>query len=708
MKDRGASFFAGLWAGARRSALADRDRWPLGLPIALGMGIGFYFALPFEPHGAWAAWAVLMAGLLAWGLPAQTRLGVRLAMIAAAVALIGFAAAKLRTESVRAPVLTRPVGPVHLTARVIAAEPRGEGFRLLLAPEPLPWLSAGTPARVRLSARHADVAPPAGSFVRLTAQLMPPPGPAMPGDYDFARWAFFKRIGAVGYALGAPRPIPAPRALRLDEAVTAVVARLRDRMTARILAAVPGSDGAIAAALITGERANVAPADEDAYRDSGLTHVLSISGVHLALAGGIFFWAIRALLALIPAIALRYPIKKWAAVAALLGSTFYLVISGADPPAVRSQIMLAAMFVAILCDRPALTMRSVALAAGVILLIEPECLTDPGAQMSFASVIGLIALAETISARRAARYGLGVRPSRSLPARLVRYAAGIVAASLIAGLVSAPIAIYHFDRASQYGLISNLLAEPVVGTVIMPAATAAMVAMPFGGEGPPLWLMGKGVAAMTAIARWTAGLPGASALVPVWPLAGLLAVMGGFLWISLWRQRWRWLGVLPILLGAVGAFCGRGPDILVARDLGAVAVRLADGRLAFLRPPKDEYAASDWLKRAGDARRPMTAVAGVGDGVRCDGDGCLAHADDGTLVAYDLRVDALAEDCRRADIVVSAVPAWRFCGHPSHALVIDRIDIAQTGGVAVWLPSRRIETVAERRGDRPWSATVEK
>lgn len=690
-----------LLAPLRRAALAERARWPLWLPVGLGAGIGLYFALPVEPAGAWAVWAAAGAGLVAWS--AGRRLGWRLSAIALATVLAGFALAKARTEIVRAPVLGRQIGPVTFTARVLAVEPHGRGRRFLLAPEPMRRLREGTPARVRLSVRaDDDPAPAPGTFVRLTAMLMPPPGPTMPGDYDFARWAFFKRIGAVGYAYGTPEPVAPPRPLHLDETAGANLQTLRDAMTARILAAVPGENGAISAALITGERANVSPADETAYRDSGLTHVLSISGVHLALAGGIFFWVLRALLALIPSVAQRYPVKKWAAVAALLGSTFYLLISGADPPAVRSQIMLATMFCAILVDRPALTMRSVALAAGIILILEPESLADPGAEMSFASVVGLIALAEWISARRKAARKAGDEPSRAIPVRLLRYGGGIVAASLIAGLASAPIAIFHFDRASQYGLVSNLLAEPVVGTIIMPAATAAMVLMPFGGEGPPLWLMGKGVGIMSAIARWTARLPGASSLVPVWPLAGFAAVMLGLIWIALWQRRWRWLGAIPVVVGLGLSLSARGPDLLVARDMGAVALRLGDGRLHFLRPPKDDFAAETWLKREGDARAPATALAGPADGVTCDGAGCLARAYDGTAVAYDLRVEALEEDCRHAAAVVSAVPAWRFCPRPP-SLIIDRIDVLKTGGIAVWLSPRRIETVADKRGVRPWS-----
>jgi competence protein ComEC len=690
-----AFFSVGWW---RKQALAERSRLPLWLPVALGTGIGGYFALPVEPGGLAVALALTGLAGAVWLAGRRQPMGLRLALLLLAAGLGGFCLAKARTEWVAAPVLERKTGPVSFAARVISAEPRGQGVRLLLQPERIRRLTpVQTPLRVRLSVRYADVTPVPGSFVRVTAVLMPPPGPAMPGDYDFARWAYFQRLGAVGYSFGSPHAIAPLRAATWHEAYSAGLEDLRGRMTARIRAAVPGPDGAIAAALITGMRADVSPADETAYRDSGLTHVLSISGVHLALAGGIFFWVIRALLALIPAVALRYPVKKWAALAALTGSTFYLLISGCDPPAVRSQIMLATMFTAILLDRPALTMRSVALAAAVIMLLEPECVLDPGCQMSFASVVGLIALAEGFAAYRAAH----PERSRNWPARLARYFCGIAAASTVAGLVSAPIAIFHFDRAAQYGLLSNLLAEPVVGTVIMPAATAAMVAMPFGLERWPLFVMGKGVALMSAIAHWVGGLPGAASLVPVWPLASLIAVMLGFLWLALWRESWRWLGLAPVVLGIAWAQCVRPPDVQVARDFGAVAVRLADGRLAFVKKPKDDYAAAAWLKREGDDRNWRAAIAAPEDGVRCDAFGCLARGHDGSMVAYDMRVEALAEDCARARIVISAVPVRDMC---AGAFTIDRFDVSRAGGYALWLGKHiRVRTVAAARGVRPWS-----
>ncbi len=684
-----------------RSFLAERDRWALWLPAALGLGIGIYFALDAEPSLYLAVGfggAGLLVAAAAAGSPEPAW---RMGLMLLAALLIGFCVAKIRTQIVAAPVLGHRLGPTAIDGLVESAEPHGKGARLLLSHLSIAGLVPDeTPARVRISQRYGTEILKPGVRVHLTAVLLPPPDPAAPGDYDFGRWAYYEQIGAVGYAYGKPHLTGDGEAGWFDGSARWLEG-LRAIITARILSVIPGEEGAISAALITGERGAISQDDQDAYRDSGLSHVLSISGLHLALAGGIFFWVMRALLATIPWIALQYPIKKWAAVAALAGAGFYYLISGGGAAAQRSFIMLALMFAAILADRPALTMRNVALAAGLILLFAPESLIEPGFEMSFGAVIGLIALAEWDAARK-------MRKPRDLPptwlGRLGRYALDVVLASLVAGIATAPFAIYHFDRASQYGVLANLAALPIVGFVIMPAATAAMVLMPFGLDRWALIVMGHGVAGMTWVARTVAALPGAATLVPAWPeIAVLLAVLGG-LWICFWRKRWRWLGLAPVAVGLLLTGSNTPPDILVSRDAGTVATRASDGRLAFLRPPSDDYAAESWLRRSGDSRRPEQAVGTVAGGIRCDTLGCIARRRGGEDVAFVLRAEALGEDCAQAVIVVSAVPVRERCKGPK--LVIDRFDVSREGAHAVWLENPiRVETAQQIRGRRPWNTT---
>jgi competence protein ComEC len=462
---------------------------------------------------------------------------------------------------------------------------------------------------------------------------------------------------------------------------------LRVRMTERIHAGLPGSAGGIAASLITGTRGTISDDDDAALRDAGLAHALSISGLHMALVGGGIFWLVRALLAAIPAVALRYPVKKWAAAFALLASAFYLVLSGAAPPAIRSFVMLGTVMTAVLLDRPALTMRSLGLAAAVLLLARPETIIEAGFQMSFAAVAGLVAVAEW-EQQRATNAPRGM---------LLRYARGIFVTSLFASLATLPFTLFHFERAARYAVLGNLIAMPVMGFWIMPAAALAVVLMPFGLEHLATGLLGEGIGVMVAMGRWVSGLPGAVSLSSAMPLSALVLISLGGLWLAIWRTTWRWWGGLALLAGALLAGFAPQPDMLVACDAMTIAVRGNDGLLHFLRPPKDKFVAREWLKRDGDGRDIADAVGMPG--LRCDGLGCVVNRP--PVIAAGLRPEALAEDCARASVVISA--ATGNCKGPG--VVIDQKAAADGQGWRITLSSLpTVISVRAWRGNRPWVA----
>ena len=697
--------FAGLYRAAGRlrvdwralpqmlrdAALVEQERWALWLPVGLGFGIGIYFALPSEP-ALWLAAICASTGLaaaIAAAMGARWQAG--FALIAAV--LIGFGVAKFRTDWVSAPVLMHKIGPVGIDGRVEFAQGHGKGTRAIITLAQVDRLAA-TPERARISVRSGGEALVPGQWVHLMAVLMPPPEPASPGDYDFGRAAYFMRLGAVGYAYGRPHAIAPLRAPTFGERIDIAVEHLRWKMSARIRSVLPGSTGGIAAALITGDRGGIAEDDEQALRDSGLAHVLAIAGLHMALVGLGLFWAVRAFLALFPAIALNYPIKKWAAVAALFSAGFYLTISGASAASTRAFIMLAMMLIAILFDRPALSMRALGLAAIVILLMRPESLLEPGFQMSFAAVAGLVAVAEW-ERTRPPDYG----PRWFPHAR--RYLRGIAMTSFIGSFATMPYAAYHFDRATHYAVLGNLGAMPIMGFITMPAAAVSVILMPFGLDRVPLHVMGWGIDAMLAVGRWVSGLPGAISIVPAWPISALILISLGGLWIVIWRKVWRWLGIAPIALGIAIIFSTTAPDILVARDGETIAVRLADGKFAFLRPPKDDYSAASWLKRDGDERVADNTIATARDGVACDYFGCRASVNGMTVSAIS-HFGAFAEDCASSDVVISAIPTRYWCKGPK--LVIDRFDVSRNGAYALWLGKNiRTETAQHSRGERPWS-----
>jgi competence protein ComEC len=665
---------AAFWRG-------EAGRWPLWLPVALGAGAATYFMLSFEP-AIGAGWAAIGLGLAAAVAASFGVARVSLALLAAL--LLGFGLATERAASVATPVLDHAL-IAHLTARIAALEPRAHGVRLVLDNVRSGAFAPGqTPRRVRVALRGGD-ALQAGDWVSLTAKLDTPPAPTEPGAADTGRALYFQSIGATGFAYGRARLIVPAGPPDLLQRMRQGVEELRGRMTRRIQAALPGPEGGIAAALITGTRGGIAEDDENALRDAGLAHVLAIAGLHMALVGGGLFWLVRALLAAVPSIALRHPIKKWAAAAALIVSLFYLVISGAAPPSVRAFVMLGMVMLAVLVDRPALTMRSLALAAALLLLARPEAIAEPGFQMSFAAVTALVAVTEWTQRRQ--------RPSPRGP--VWRYLQAIALVSLVGSLATLPFTLFHFGRAAHYAVLGNLIAMPVMGFWVMPAAALAVVLMPFGLESWALHLLGAGIDVMVAMGRWVSGLPGAVSLSPALPLAALVAISLGGLWCAIWRGPVRWWGLAPVAVGVALAVLAPLPQMLVAGDALTIAMRGEDGRLHFVRKPKDKFAAREWLRRDGDGRDIAEAV-GL-PGLRCDGVGCVVTRG-GVIIAASTKPEALAEDCARAQVVVSAAKA--VCKGPQ--VVIDR-DMAAAGeGYQVTLAPVSAVSVRATRGNRQW------
>jgi competence protein ComEC len=674
----------------------ERDQWLLWAPVGLGIGVTIYFALPEEPP-LWLGPALTLCGAL---LSLLCRRQARLVAPVAALTLIalGFGAACLRTAFVAAPILDHDIGPVRIEGVIQAIDPLPTGQRLVLQDPDIASLAPQrTPDRLRVKLMREVPDLEIGDRVSLLGKLSPPAPPFAPGGFDFQRDAFFDGIGAIGFAFG-PLQTQA-KAEAAPGRIDAFIAEIRRSITQRILAVLPGSEGAMAVALIAGTQTAIDKPTMTAMRDSGLAHLLSISGLHVGFVAAILFFCVRALLALWPTVALRHPIKKWAALAALLGTAFYTLLAGSPIPTQRAFLMTGLILLAVMADRVALSMRLIAWAAFVVLLLRPDAMVGPSFQMSFAAVLALIAAYEGSREWRA-RLKADAGPMR----RASLYLGGLIVTSLVAGAATAPFAIYHFNRFSEYSVIANLLAIPLTGFWVMPWAVAACLLMPFGLEALALIPMGWGIEGVIWIAQTVAGWPGAVLLLPAMPLAGLILVTLGGLWLCLWRRPWRYWGAVGIAAGMASMLLTQTPDILVAEDGKLLAVKAADGQLV-LNTQRDSLASETWLRRAGQGESDRWPRQGEGAGglLSCDSLGCF-YRQAGHNVALAWSTEALLEDCAEADLVISLEPVRKPC--PSAKRVIDRFDLWRQGGHAIWLrpDSIVIETVAERRGNRPWVA----
>lgn len=697
-----------LQGGIAERLERERARWFVWLPVAFGIGIASYFSLTAEP-GIWTALALPAVALGLMG--AARRAGLlHAAALGLLTASLGFGVAKVRTEWTRAPVLAQELRRADIHGVVELIEPRPmRGERLTIRVTDITGLSPDRrPARVRVRVMTKRDGLKPGDAIRLRATLRPPSVPALPGGYDFARWAWFQGLGATGYAVHPPDIVTAgdSRGQSLAQTARNRLERLRQAIGERVKAAVPGESGAIAVSLITGERGAITDRTNDAYRDSGLVHILSISGLHMVIMAGAVFLSVRIVLAAFPAIALRYSTKKWAAAAALLGAAGYLLISGGSIPTVRAFIMIAIMLVAVMLDRQALAMRNVAIAALAVLVAMPESLLDAGFQMSFAAVVSLIAAYEAARARTEEQERGGwVRP-------VAFFLGGILLSTVIASLAVAPFGIFHFHRSQQYALLANLIAVPICNLIVMPGALMTLVLMPLGLEALPLMVMAKGIDVMTATAYRVAALPGAVAYIPEISETSFALMIAGGLWLTLWQTRWRVLGLAAIGGGVLLAGGDARPDVLAGRGGALVAVRGADGRLAATGTRSGNFELSRWLQHDGDGRPPRDVLRTRA--FRCDGAGCAVETK-GARVAVARHPSAVAEDCVKADIVITEPRPPAGC---TPLAVFDRRALRRDGTHAIYLERdaanggkariARVETVAGRRGDRPWTQRPER
>jgi competence protein ComEC len=667
------------------------------VPVAFGTGIAFYFAADHEPVAPVTAVTAAALCVAAFLLRRQ-KIFPAAVMIAAMAA--GFATATWKTVLIGHEVLARPMYSVSLSGFVETRDIRERTDRFVLRVTRMESSrSQAKLERVRLSVRKGT-APAVGSFVELKARLQPPLAPLRPGSYDFGRDMFFQGIGASGFVTGAIKTLEPPVKGGFSLRYAAFMQDLRDAIDARIRTVLDGDKRAIATALLTGRRDAITTPVNDAMFISGLGHVLSISGYHMAVVAGVVFFTVRALLALIPALTSGFPIKKWSAAAALAAAAFYLLLSGAEVATQRSFFMTAVVLIAVLVDRRAVTFRTLAVAAMIVLVLAPEALVHPSFQMSFAATLGLVALVQIGMPR------LFAAPDNSVTAKVAlwggREIVTLTLASLVAGFATTPYAAFHFHRVTPYGVLANLAAMPVVSALVMPAGLLGLAAMPFGLDGVFWWLMGVGIDWMIFVTEWVAALPGAIGRMAAFGIGPLILSSAGIVLLGLLRTPLRWSGAIVLVLSVVWALAVPQPDILISGDGHNVGVRGKDGRLHVMHSAKDAFLLKEWLAADADARSPVDSS--LDEGVSCDQTGCVAPMANGALVALARRTDALGDDCEQAALVVTAKQAPLAC----QASVVSSDRLRRQGAMAL----RRgrdgfvIDAAKPKGVDRPWSPAI--
>ena len=671
---------------------AQRHRFGLWVPVWLGLGVSLYFSLQFEPDVRFLS--SLFGGILI-GLffsrfgPDLLRILVWVPVLVALGVLVGAGRARMVAD----PKLGwHYYGAVEGT--IVHLDRSGSDKpRVTLADPVLERMNPKRmPKRVRVSL-HSELTGTAlrpGARIMLTASLSPPAGPVEPGGFDFQRMAWFNRLGAVGYARAPPvLAVPAD-----NRAFDLRIFALRMKISTHIRQKIPGRTGAFAAAIITGDRSQIDPVLLEDLRRSNLAHLLAISGLHMGLLTGFVFALIRFAIAAVPYLSVRLQAKKIGAVVALIAGAGYLLVSGANIATQRAFVMVAVMLVAVLLERPAITLRAVAIAATLILLFRPESLTGPGFQMSFAATTALVGTFEVLNGAD------GWHKLRQSRFRMLAPLVSLFIASAVAGAATAPFSAFHFNQMAQYGLLANLASVPVMSLIVMPAAVIAAVLSLIGLEGGAFWVMGQGIDWILGVAHFVAAQEGSVLRIksgPVWALG--LITFGGLV-VIIWQGRLRWSGGALAIVGAVCWALAERPDLLLTQN-GRLAGVLTDHGRAVTREMGNGFAALNWLENDGDGADQKQAAARFEQ----DGNDWRLRLEGGTVTYLWGKTRTTAElqsACENADLLI--VPQWQ--GEVSGPCrLLNAAELRAGGAVAIRSEAEglEIQTARQASGARLWN-----
>lgn len=623
----------------RKFLLEERQQWFLWIPVFYGIGILIYLSLPFEP----ALYQSIGSTALLPALMFRARKHPVFYYIFFIFFLIsaGFMGANLRALYVKAPTLEKPLHIISLQGRVEEIDSYKKFHRIILSNIKTDEIPATQiPNKIRLTVMTKIGDAKAGDFVELRASLSPPQKAVLPETYNFAQDAYFQRIGAVGFSVTDLTKVTQAENIFSDK-----IQQVRSTIAGRLVNSVGGTEAEIAKALFMGDQGGIGQTTMAAIRNSGLAHLLSISGLHMVIVCTIFFKLSRILLTFFPPIALRYNTKKIAALCAIIGSFLYLLISGNPVPAMRSFIMSSIVLTAIMFDRYGTPLRVVAIAALYILITTPESIISPSFQMSFGAVISLLAAFEWLNPHLK-----NFASERHIPKIFMSILTTIIS-SIVATIATAPFAIYHFSRNSPYGVFANILAIPITSFITMPLGMVSIILMPFHLEGLLSWPLKASIDFVMGIATYFSSLPYAGTTIPAINNWQLLLISFGFLWLVIWQTKWRLLGLALAFIAIISAPLNKSPDIIISEDANLFAVKDENGDFIFSSGNAGRYARSVWSARIGQ-EETKTIVESGSKLINCDTAGCN-YKNHGYRASFIKHPIALESECPDSDLFIN-------------------------------------------------------
>ncbi len=692
----------------------------LWFPVCQCVGILTYFSLSFEPSCTFtiSIFLLLLPTLILIAILYRKYAILCIALIAV---LIGFTASKLRTALVDAQILDKERYVKDIVATVKDINDRGSYKQFLLSitkpstiPEsssviPVPpfvipapssvipaldtgiqkkkiWSRAGmTPDRaldnIRISVRtKVEKGIKIGDQVKLSAKLFPPKIAPSEYAYDFARIAYYQKISATGFATSKIALYKKTEARKFQEYIESFRQYIYENLQQNIKK--PHAD--ILSALLIGKKDGVDQKTMDAIRDSGIAHLFAISGLHLSFVAGLFFIVFRNLFAISETLTLKYNTKKISAFLTILPTTFYLLITGMQISAQRAYIMVILVLIATMIERKYRGLIAIAFAASVILSVEPEAILKPGFQMSFSAVLALVASYQ-------------INANKLFKIKIMKYFVSIMISSVIASLATVPYTIYNFNYFSISGIITNLVAIPIVTLIIIPLGIIYVLLIPLGIEWIIAPFIEHPIDSILYITNAIASLQYLVIPIRTFPASSIIIITFGLLWLCLWERNWRFFGIFFIVLGICFSTAYKTPDILINAD--NVAAKESDNLLYSLTRKNRNFVVKTWAKQNGQNQiLNHTKYSNPDKRLKCNDYGCIYNKGNNKLVLLAYKKEDILENCDKVDLIIQLS---EFDYSACNTKIIKHADLETYGTHSVWLTNRyvKINTV---RSNRPW------
>ena len=548
----------------------------------------------------------------------------------------GYFSAVYRIETLKYPMLKNSLSKISIKGTVEELGRTSNGNRILLRDLKIANQLNLELKNIRISTKFDTDHLRVGDKIDVFVNLMPPPKPTIFGGFNYAEYAYFKQIGAIGYTVGRIKKTGSID----DSNFTLKVNSIRDTIANRIRTNMSKRSASISEGMLIGNIGAIDKSDYEAIRIAGLAHIISISGMHIVVVVGLIFFTVKFLLSRVSFIVINYNLKKIAAVFALFASFGYLLISGSPVSAQRAFVMSAIVLLGVIIDRRTNALRAIAIAATVIIIATPETLKSAGLQMSMAASIALIVTFEKFS-----KLEKGLNQQSSVFKKIIRYIISITFSTLVAGLATAPFVIFHFNQFSTYSILANIAAIPLSDFFIMPVGIISILLMPFGLEHLTLAILEPGIVFLIEYSKFIALLPNANFYIPSFSDNGLALIAFGGIISALCKTQLKFFGIIMIIIGGSTCFFQPKTDVII--DGSGKVFGVVEGDAIYLsNRNKSRFAVRSWMDKLGIKERKL--LKDIRD-VNCNKEKCFIKKHGKEIVIFS---EGEAE-CLAVDVVVN-------------------------------------------------------